>query len=258
MAEKNKVVISVVFRGREAAHMDEGRKVVEQDDQALQDVGKVEWPPEHDGQAHLLHDDAEVNSEQTHPQIAQISQMNKRSFFRFLICEICVVCGSLLSGTPADAGSSIPVECDLLIVGGSESAVAAAIQAARLGVKRIVLVNDGTWLGGQFTSEAIGAVDEWTKYRDGRVPFPRSGLFLEIMTMIEDDMQRKYGLRRPGNCFCAWTTCEPRDTEALFRKLIAPYLAENGGPIEMLENVEPARSSCGKAASPSVRFRRRR
>jgi len=35
-----------------------------------------------------------------------------------------------------------------------------------------------------------------------------SGLFLEIMERIEADMQRKYGLPRPGNSFCAWTTCE--------------------------------------------------
>jgi hypothetical protein len=146
------------------------------------------------------------------------------------------------------------VACDLLVVGGNESAVAAAIQAARLGVKKIVLANDGEWLGGQFTSEAIGAVDEWTKYGTGRVTFPRSGLFLEIMTMIEDDMQRKYGLRRPGNCFCAWTTCEPRDTETLFRKLIAPYLKSNGGPIELLENIEPVRVSVEQNAIVGVDF----
>src|SRR5690349_16515724 len=115
--------------------------------------------------------------------------------FRLLILGVILSVGAV-------SRASDPIECDLLVVGGNESAVAAAIQAARLGVKRIVLANDGAWLGGQFTSEAIGAVDEWTKYRDGRVPFPRSGLFLEIMQMIEDDMERKYGFRRPGNCFC--------------------------------------------------------
>ncbi len=38
-------------------------------------------------------------------------------------------------------------DTDLLIVGGDESGCAAAIQAARLGVKRIVLINDIEWLG---------------------------------------------------------------------------------------------------------------
>ena len=132
------------------------------------------------------------------------------------------------------------IECDLLIVGGGESGTAAAIQAARFGIEKIVVTNDCRWLGGQFTAEGLGAIDEWTKYRGGRTYFPRSGLFLEMMTLIEADMQRKYGTPRPGNCFCAWTTCEPRDTEQLFRKLIAPYLAANGGPITLLENIEPS------------------
>ena len=187
------------------------------------------------------------------PQIAPISQMRRKNVaIVFLICVICEICGRFCFITAAEPPR--PIECDLLVVGGGESGVAAAIQAARLGVKRIVLANDTNWLGGQFTSEAIGAVDEWTKYRDGRAPFPRSGLFLEIMTMIEDDMQRKYGDRRPGNCFCAWTTCEPRDTELLFRKLIAPYLKANGGPIELLENVEPVRVDVEWNAIVGVEF----
>ena len=36
---------------------------------------------------------------------------------------------------------------------------AAAIQAARMGVQKIVLVNDIEWLGGQFTAEALVAID---------------------------------------------------------------------------------------------------
>ena len=134
-----------------------------------------------------------------------------------------------------------PIECDVLVVGGGESGVAAAVQAARQGVRRIVLVNDCRWLGGQFTAEGLGAVDEWTKVREGRAPFPRSGMFLEIMDLVEADMTRKYGLPRPGNCFCAWTTCEPRDTERLFRRWIHAYLKAQGGPIELFEDLEPSR-----------------
>lgn len=145
-------------------------------------------------------------------------------------------------------------DCDLLVVGGSESAVAAAVQAARLGVGRVILVNDCHWLGGQFTAEGLGAVDEWTKYRDGRAPFPRSGLFLEIMQMIEADMQQKYGNPRPGNCFCAWTTCEPRDTEQLFRRLVAPYLKSQGGPLDILENLEPVRVTVEENRIVAVEF----
>jgi hypothetical protein len=43
---------------------------------------------------------------------------------------------------PCETRGDDHVEADLLIVGGTESGCAAAVQAARMGVKRIVLVND--------------------------------------------------------------------------------------------------------------------
>jgi len=148
-----------------------------------------------------------------------------------------------------------PVDMDLLVVGGSESAVAAAVQAARLGVPSIALVNDIDWLGGQFTAEGLCAVDEWTIYKGKRVPFPRSGMFLEIMDRIEAHARDKYGLARPGNSFCAWTTCEPHATERLFRNLIAPYLKANGGPIRLFENHIPVQVQVKDGAVRGVTFR---
>lgn len=53
-----------------------------------------------------------------------------------------------------------PFAVDLLVVVGGESAVAAAVQAARLKIPRIAIVNDIDWWGGQFSSEGVGAVDE--------------------------------------------------------------------------------------------------
>jgi len=45
LEDKNKVVVSVVFKGREAAHMDEGRKVVDKMIKALEDISKLEGHP---------------------------------------------------------------------------------------------------------------------------------------------------------------------------------------------------------------------
>ena len=39
------------------------------------------------------------------------------------------------------------IEADLLIVGSTDSSTPAAAQAARMGVKRIVLVSDIEWFG---------------------------------------------------------------------------------------------------------------
>ncbi|MCD6081645.1 translation initiation factor IF-3 [candidate division WOR-3 bacterium] len=45
LEEGNKVRIVVRFRGRQAIHMDDGRKVLEQFIDALSDIAKVEHPP---------------------------------------------------------------------------------------------------------------------------------------------------------------------------------------------------------------------
>ncbi len=49
LAQKNKVQISMVFRGREIAHVDEGRKVVQKVVDLLMDDAKVEIGPSQQG-----------------------------------------------------------------------------------------------------------------------------------------------------------------------------------------------------------------
>ncbi len=49
LAEKDKVIVTVVFRGRELAHIDEGRKVIDDVLAQLADVSKIEAPPVHHG-----------------------------------------------------------------------------------------------------------------------------------------------------------------------------------------------------------------
>jgi translation initiation factor IF-3 len=49
LAHKDKVVVSVVFRGRELAHTEEGRKVMDHVIKDLEEVGKLESPPSHQG-----------------------------------------------------------------------------------------------------------------------------------------------------------------------------------------------------------------
>lgn len=61
----------------------------------------------------------------------------------------------LLACCVANAAEPVRRETNLLIVGGTESGWAAAMQAARMGEKSITLVNDTGWLGGQYTSEAV-------------------------------------------------------------------------------------------------------
>jgi translation initiation factor IF-3 len=49
LTHKDKVLLSVVFRGRELAHMEEGRKVMNEIITRLEDVGRVEGSAAHQG-----------------------------------------------------------------------------------------------------------------------------------------------------------------------------------------------------------------
>ncbi|UUO08674.1 FAD-dependent oxidoreductase [Blastopirellula sp. J2-11] len=134
-----------------------------------------------------------------------------------------------------DAVTPSIIETDLLVVGGTESGCAAAVQAARMGVKRIVLVNDTDWVGGQFSSEALGAIDENRAHEyNGKVPIPRSGLFREVIDAIEDKNEELYGVRRPGNTRVI-TTCRPVIAHEIFAALLQPY--EASGQIQRFSNL---------------------
>lgn len=147
---------------------------------------------------------------------------------------------ALLFAPLADAAeqSIKPVEAisaDLLIVGADESGCAAAVQAARLGVKNIVLVNDIDWLGGQFSTQGIGPIDEVTQVNGKKADFPVSGAFQEIMERIHAHNRRTYGVARPGNSWCGNNTIEPKAAAQIFEDWLAPYRKQ----IRVLRGWEP-------------------
>lgn len=144
------------------------------------------------------------------------------------------------------------LDCDLLVVGGNESAVAAAVQAARLGVERVVLVNDIDWLGGQFSAEGVGNVDEWTTVGGKRVDFPRSGMFLEVAQAIEATNERKYGTKEPGNSFCARLTIEPAEAARIFEELVAPQV--KAGRLRIERSWEPIAAKLDGGRLSAVTF----
>ena len=163
-----------------------------------------------------------------------------------------VVVSIAMSGSQLDADER--VECDLLVIGGNESGVAAAVQACRLGVKKVVLVNDIDWLGGQFSSEGVGAVDEWTTVNGKRTEFPRSGMFLEVAKAIEEINRKKYGSANPGNCFCARLTIEPKEAARIFEDLVKPQVA--AGRLTIARGWEPSAVTLDGKRITGVRFQK--
>ena len=146
------------------------------------------------------------------------------------------------------------MEADLLIVGGNESACAAAVQAARLGIKNIVLVNDIDWLGGQFSAEGVGCLDEWTVVKGKRTNFPRSGLFLEVVRRIRAHNSAKYGLACPGNAFCGTETIEPAAAEQIFEDLLKPHV--DAGVLRILRGWEPVNVAVESGNVTGVTFQK--
>ena len=49
LEHKDKVIVTVTFKGRELAHIDEGRRVIDQIVAQLEDVSKIEAAPAHHG-----------------------------------------------------------------------------------------------------------------------------------------------------------------------------------------------------------------
>ena len=128
---------------------------------------------------------------------------------------------------------------DLLVVGGDEAACAAAVTAARGGVKRIVLASDCVMLGGQFSAQGVGPVDERV-VRDGKnVNFEREGMAKEVLELIERRNLEKYGKACPGNCWSATDTITPRAAADIFEKLLAPYTQGGTGQLRIIRGVRP-------------------
>lgn len=153
------------------------------------------------------------------------------------------------------------IETDLLIVGGTESGWAAAIQAARMDVASITIVHDGEWLGGQYTEQALVCVDEnkgvgkvgWgPDWHPMKRSFHRSGLFKELMDGIEAVNIEKYGSPMPGFPIHGPTTFRPAEAEAVFRQMLQPYI--ESGQVKLIWNRYPVKADVNGKTLAGVWF----
>jgi hypothetical protein len=154
------------------------------------------------------------------------------------------------------------LQTDLLIVGGTESGWAAAIQSARMGVKSITIVHDGPWLGGQYTEQGLVCVDEskgngnvgWgPDWHPMKRSFHRFGLFKELMDRIEAHNTKKYGSPMPGKPMHGPTTFRPAEVEAIFREMLQPYLSSGQVTLKLHHIPVAALKSEGKVTGMTFR-----
>lgn len=130
------------------------------------------------------------------------------------------------------------LDCDLLIVGGTDSATPAATQAARLGVARIILVNDIDWFGGQWSCGGLSMIDEFAMYRGRWAPYPRSGAHLELIRFVRDYNRETFGNASPGNAR-AYQGSTPTGTATAFERLVEPYTETGTGQVVILRRYRP-------------------
>lgn len=116
---------------------------------------------------------------------------------------------------------------DLLIVGGGLGGVAAALAASRLGL-RVVMTEEGDWIGGQLTAQAVPPDEHPWIEGTGAASYQR------LRRGIRDYYRRNYPLRpeahfdpklNPGQGRVSGLCCEPRVALFAMYELLAPYLA---------------------------------
>jgi FAD dependent oxidoreductase len=116
----------------------------------------------------------------------------------------------------------------LLIVGGGMGGVAAALAAARAGV-RVVLSEEYAWIGGQVTSqgvppdehpwiETVGGTRSYRRYRDGVRDYYRRAYPLVEEAAARSDLN-------PGAGWVSKICHEPRASLAVLEEMLAPHIS---------------------------------
>jgi len=121
---------------------------------------------------------------------------------------------AVLSVPPLGAVRAEP--CEVLIAGGGTGGVAAALTAARRG-RRVVLLEETDWLGGQLTAQGVSALDEH-EYIES---FGGTRSYYELRNRI----RAHYGELNPGNCWVTRLAFEPRVALRVIEAMLPPELS---------------------------------
>lgn len=145
------------------------------------------------------------------------------------------------------------------VIGGGLGGVAAALTAARLGV-RVVLTEGSDWIGGQLTSQAVPPDEhEWIDRQ------PISPSYSRLREGIRDHYRHAYPLTErarlsatlnPGAGFVSRLCHEPRVAHAVLREMLSPL--EASGILTVLTDHDPivVERSGDRIVAVTVRDRR--
>ena len=128
----------------------------------------------------------------------------------------------------ADKTSARELRADLVIIGGGVGGCAAALAAARNGL-RVILTEETDWIGGQLTAQAVPPDEnQWIE------TFGGTRSYLNFRQQVRDYYLRNYPLTaaaraqpylNPGNGWVSRLCHEPRVSLAVLEQLLAPYVS---------------------------------
>jgi len=133
------------------------------------------------------------------------------------------------------------VECDVLVVGGGTGGTAAALAAARAG-RRVCLLEETDWIGGQLTAQGVSALDEHEHIER----FGGTRSYYALREAIRDHYRRLAPARaraaqlNPGACWVTRLAFEPRVALDALLAATAPHV--EAGRLRLLTRTKAARA----------------
>lgn len=148
------------------------------------------------------------------------------------------------------------LRCDVAVIGGGVGGCAAALAAARNGM-RVVLTEETGWIGGQLTSQAVPPDEHpWIE------SFGATRAYREYRAGVRDYYRRHYPLTEaararwdlnPGGGSVSRLTHEPRVSLAVLEQMLAPYAG--AGRLAVLRRHKAAAADAGNGRVRSVTLR---
>jgi hypothetical protein len=163
---------------------------------------------------------------------------------------------SFLSLLPASLWAARELRCDVAIVGGGVGGCAAALAAARNGM-RVIMTEETDWVGGQLTSQAVppdehpwiesfGCTAAYRAYRDGVRDYYRRNF------PLTPDLRARQTFN-PGGGSVSRLTHEPRVSLAVLEEMLSTHVG--GGRLTVLLRHKAVSADTQGDSVRSVRMR---
>jgi hypothetical protein len=135
--------------------------------------------------------------------------------------------------------------CDVLVVGGGTGGIAAALAAARAG-RRVCLLEETDWIGGQLTAQGVSALDEHEHIES----FGGTRSYYALREAIRDHYRRLSPALasarhpNPGSCWVTHLAFEPRVAVEALSRMAAPHV--DARRLEILTRTKAARAEVSR------------